>query len=197
MNNSEYLQLLRHACYVLVPGLVLYGIYWRNIPGYKKPAPSRVALSLLFLAYLSGVLSMTIIPSERFGLNNTISLLNYIPGKNTLHDFKVNWYARSWFNWKIYFGNLLGNIVMFIPLGAFLKLLYNYSFRKTVFIAFLAAFCIELTQYIQHLFHYYRDVDIDDVMLNTLGAATGYWLFQSVVALRLLSRRLKIGKMAA
>lgn len=69
---------------------------------------------------------------------------------------------------------ILGNIIMFLPLGFFLPLLWKkFSSPKTVIIfgAFLSLL-IEITQSFS-----FRGADIDDIILNTIGALTGYWLY--------------------
>nr|WP_283809070.1 VanZ family protein [Tumebacillus amylolyticus] len=72
--------------------------------------------------------------------------------------------------------NLGGNVVMFAPLGFFLPLLGGrrfQSFVKTTGAGLLLSVGIEFLQYLTGA----READIDDVMLNTLGAALGYWLY--------------------
>ncbi len=69
---------------------------------------------------------------------------------------------------------LVGNIVMFVPLGFFPALLWrNWRWWKSVLVGFCASFTIEFTQ-----FFIGRFTDIDDVILNTTGALVGYWLYR-------------------
>lgn len=68
---------------------------------------------------------------------------------------------------------LLGNIVMFVPLGFFPALLWRkWRWWKSALVGFCASFTIEFTQ-----FFIGRFTDIDDVILNTAGALAGYWLY--------------------
>lgn len=71
---------------------------------------------------------------------------------------------------------LLGNIVMFMPLGFFPKLLFRkWSWWKGLALGFCASVSIELAQLFTA-----RSTDIDDVILNTTGAVLGWllaWLF--------------------
>lgn len=67
------------------------------------------------------------------------------------------------------------NILLFMPIGFFLPLLWN-SFRridKTVLIGFSISLFIEISQ----LFNF-RATDLDDLIMNTLGTLLGYLLFQ-------------------
>ena len=63
------------------------------------------------------------------------------------------------------------NIIMFMPLGFLLPLIWE-NFRnakKVVLMGFLMSLTIEICQ----LFNI-RTTDIDDLMMNTLGALVGY-----------------------
>lgn len=66
------------------------------------------------------------------------------------------------------------NVVMFVPLGVLLPAAFPKmrSFARTTFSLALFSFGIEFTQYFTG-----RSADIDDLMLNTLGAALGYLIF--------------------
>lgn len=71
---------------------------------------------------------------------------------------------------KIVFYNLIGNIILFIPLGFFNK---NHSL-KYLFIAFIIIILIEFLQYITK-----RGVfDIIDIVLNIIGVLIGFLLTQ-------------------
>jgi len=65
------------------------------------------------------------------------------------------------------------NIIAFVPLGVFLGI-FNYSPLKALIISLLITFCIELFQFISCLGY----GDVDDIILNMLGAAIGYLIFR-------------------
>lgn len=68
---------------------------------------------------------------------------------------------------------LLGNIIMFMPLGFFPALLWR---RWRWWRSLLAGFCTSASiEFIQ--FFIGRSTDIDDVILNTTGALAGFWVF--------------------
>lgn len=77
--------------------------------------------------------------------------------------------------------NIIGNIAMFIPSGIILPILYKKldSFWKTVGAGALISLSIELIQ----LLFYTRTTDINDLILNTLGAALGYGIYAIVKAI--------------
>lgn len=66
--------------------------------------------------------------------------------------------------------NILGNIVMFVPFGILLGVLFNFKFIKSVVIFEVGLLVFETAQLISR-----RGVfDIDDIILNTIGFLLGY-----------------------
>lgn len=78
--------------------------------------------------------------------------------------------------------NLAGNIFLFTPLGIFLPVLFPLlrSFFRTFFSTFLIISVIELTQ----LALMVGSCDVDDLMLNVLGASIGYGLYRLICLFR-------------
>ena len=79
---------------------------------------------------------------------------------------------------------IIGNFVMLLPLGIYLPLMHKklrkvYHFFVVLFICFFVSVGIELLQ----LATSYRSTDIDDVILNTLGGAAGFLIFQLIKAI--------------
>lgn len=76
--------------------------------------------------------------------------------------------------WEYFWINLVGNIVMFIPFGFILPLLYGkMNGFKVLLAALLFSSSIEIMQLLLP-----RGTDIDDVWLNCLGALLGWLFFQ-------------------
>ncbi len=72
--------------------------------------------------------------------------------------------------------NLLGNILLTLPMGAYLCF-NRVSFKKTIAIAILVPVVIELGQLLLHYIGFAaRSVDIDDIILNCIGVLIGYYL---------------------
>lgn len=71
--------------------------------------------------------------------------------------------------------NLGGNILMFIPLGIFLPLLFPRlrKLHKTLLATALIITAVELTQ----LLTLVGSCDVDDLILNVLGAALGFGIY--------------------
>jgi glycopeptide antibiotics resistance protein len=75
------------------------------------------------------------------------------------------------FNFEIWFKNLFGNIVLFIPIGIFLPLL-NTKYRRVSTLTVASIILIAVVELIQ-LLSRVGSFDIDDILLNTLGALLG------------------------
>ena len=71
--------------------------------------------------------------------------------------------------------NVVGNVAMFVPSGIVLPIVYKKLNRvwKVVAVGALISLCIELLQ----LPFASRASDIDDLILNTLGALVGYGIY--------------------
>lgn len=72
--------------------------------------------------------------------------------------------------------NLFGNVIMFIPLGLLLPLAIPKlkDFWQVLLTATIAIILVELVQ----LFTLVGSCDIDDLILNLIGAAMGFGLFK-------------------
>lgn len=80
---------------------------------------------------------------------------------------------RYEFGSKMFFRNVVGNMIMFIPYGFFIS--YFLKFKKAypvLAMTFLTSFTIEITQLLIG-----RVFDIDDIILNLLGGLVGYTIY--------------------
>ena len=103
----------------------------------------------------------------RFG-GTQVGSANLVPFKTILA------YVRGERGWLSAFINLIGNIVVMMPIGFIVPIIYpGLNWKKSLVIAFLAGFIIEGLQQILQVGIF----DIDDVILNALGVMIGYWAF--------------------
>ncbi|MCG2793944.1 MAG: VanZ family protein [Weeksellaceae bacterium] len=84
-------------------------------------------------------------------------------------------FAKETILWKTIVINIFGNILLFMPFG-FLGIVFpKLNNFKLLIINFLSAIImIESLQYFTRLGVF----DIDDVILNTLGVAIGFWIYK-------------------
>ena len=123
-------------------------------------------LLLIFAMFMVGLASITIIPKFDSHGNLIVSKtrLNFIPFK-IIYDTIIQLNSGNIYYLLISF---LGNIIMFMPIGFFIKKIYNLDTKKIVKIGFLISLSIEIIQIFTG-----RQTDIDDLILNTLGVYLG------------------------
>lgn len=91
--------------------------------------------------------------------------MNLIPFKEI---FRYN------FGSDLFFENVIGNMALFIPYGIFIaKVFKDCKVIYPLFLSFIASLAIELTQ-----LSIGRVFDVDDVILNVIGAVVGYYLYK-------------------
>ncbi|MEG0470958.1 MAG: VanZ family protein [Solibacillus sp.] len=135
---------------------------------------------LLFFLYCVSIFSQTIIPDFYF-MNGTIvfnTTSPYMRSNFTLFQTIHLYYDQlSGPIAMIAFYNLAGNIILFIPFGFFIPLLFK-RFRgwvKMHIVAFSIPLFIEFTQ------HYIgRSIDVDDVLLNAIAIIMGFALYKGL-----------------
>lgn len=73
--------------------------------------------------------------------------------------------------------NILGNILMFLPMGFFLPLLWKRlsNVKVVIFFGILISALIEISQ-----LYICRGTDIDDLILNTVGTFMGYLSYRLI-----------------
>jgi glycopeptide antibiotics resistance protein len=108
----------------------------------------------------------------------------YFTGAGTLYDilyyrFKIKQQLNLIpFSNKIDIVECLQNILLFIPFGNLLPLLWK-KYDKIIYILVLGfsfSMFIEITQLLN-----YRSTDIDDLILNTIGGLIGYGIYKMFV----------------
>lgn len=85
------------------------------------------------------------------------------------------WTYREQLGFLAVAANLLGNVVGFMPFGMILPLISRNArgFFFITFSGFTLSLCVEVTQLMTKL----GSFDVDDLVMNTLGTATGYLIF--------------------
>lgn len=109
--------------------------------------------------------------------------VNLVPFK-TIRNYwyMVEQYGISGGN-RIWWQNLAGNFVLFLPMGCLLPFLFPRfrSFFKTVGFTTFLVICVELLQ----LLTFTGSCDIDDLILNAAGCMAGYLLYKVLFSWRL------------
>lgn len=156
-------------------------------------APAREAVLALFVAFCGGLAAITLFPHAYWSLDHLAGGGGFMDGfrdfytwdqvlaslddigeiLTPLQEIRRTIHAGRYWSWFL----LAGNIVMFMPIGFFPRLLWRrWGWWKSVLAGFGVSVTIELAQLFTE-----RSTDIDDVILNTLGALLGWllvWLLE-------------------
>ena len=94
------------------------------------------------------------------------SVSNFIP----LH--KIYYYMSGNEPCTVGIINILGNILLFVPMGIFLPALFDKmdDFKRVVVTASCISFLVEFIQLLTQT----GEFDVDDILLNSIGGAIGY-----------------------
>lgn len=137
----------------VVLGIVLY--FWCLKKSEKKQTPIHIATVFVFCYYLIGILTMTGIGKLK-SFSPEIVLIPFLDMISGPIDTVLN-------------------IVLFVPLGFFLPLLYKkYSRISNIALTgFLFSLSIEIVQMFGR-----GSTDINDLITNTVGASLGYFIYK-------------------
>jgi len=99
--------------------------------------------------------------------------ITFKPERYILNLIPFSWITRI-NNMQYFITELLPNIMMFIPLGFFIPIVFERMRKlwKTVLTVAILTFSVEIFQYFIG-----RSSDIDDVIANILGGIIGYGIF--------------------
>lgn len=128
----------------------------------------------LFFIYFLILVNLTMFKYGNLMLDFNIKFyINYIPLVET-----INMFRNDFLDINIALHNVIGNILLFIPLGFGIPLFFNEKnkLNKVILYGFTAPLTIEIIQ----LFTPYNTTDIDDVIFNTLGAILGFIIFNII-----------------
>ena len=152
---------------------------WRK----KHSWPYLFFLSLLWV-YIFVVLAMIFFPLRILqewpgnitpqNMLNTLSHVNFIP---------FNFGELFTANATVIFEQLIGNILLTVPFGFALPFLVTVPGRRIFWLALFSGLALEGTQLLIKLLGiiggYGHSVDINDVILNSIGVLVGYGLYRS------------------
>ena len=92
-------------------------------------------------------------------------------------DFNLVPTVFQWLNGEVTIGNwvktmIIGNLLMFVPMGVFLSLIFKkINYRNIFKIAILIPVVVEILQPVVG-----RSFDVDDIIMNFLGILIGYFM---------------------
>ena len=138
----------------------------------------RILGKILFVLYI-GFIIYFLIFSEWYGRTGILKEYRY--NLELFKEIRRFWEYREQLGWFAVFTNIFGNVLIFMPFGFFLPMASRYrSFFSAVCYSFALSACVESFQLVSRL----GSLDVDDLLLNTLGGALGYLVFMICAAIR-------------
>ena len=144
----------------------------------KKRRRYRILGKIFFVLYVIFVFYFLLI-SEVYGRSSKMQEYHY--NLVFLKEIKRFWNYREQLGTFATMTNLLGNVLVFLPLGFFMPTASkSRSFIDTTFYSLALSLVVEISQ----LFMKVGCFDVDDLLLNTLGGMLGYIIFLICNAIR-------------
>lgn len=172
---SSFLQVVPITCLVGLIYVIFRGI---RIKQRGTGINWKVEIArLLFVCYLTGLLNLTIAPRNFWSSFWAIVFIGYSGAEITFFDGGFNLVPSlvKWLQGDLILGSwvktmLVGNVLMFVPMGVLLPLAFPRLSRNKLWLAaVIVPFIIEIIQPIVG-----RSFDIDDLICNFIGILIGY-----------------------
>lgn len=151
---------------ILYKKIVIHGGDYMNKKEIVKIVKGLFIVYCLVLIY---VLFMH--NNYRYGMN--FRLYNLIPFKTIIGYFER--LSEHTINTSIVIQNLSVNLILFLPMGMALPVIFENKidkFWKLLIISLIVIILSEIIQFITMI----GSADIDDIILNTIGACIGYFI---------------------
>jgi glycopeptide antibiotics resistance protein len=158
---------------IVVPCWLVFRLHRRRTAG-SAPSFYREILNLTVVLYLSGLAAATLTPNHnsRGRAESTVGIELH-PDLASLTCSSATLPAGSRPR-AFCVRNAAGNVALFVPLGILIPLVWRrLRFRSGLRIAIALSLGIELVQYLSRAWGSYRSADVNDVVLNGLGACLG------------------------
>ncbi|HIV40046.1 MAG TPA: VanZ family protein [Candidatus Blautia avicola] len=133
----------------------------------------KTAGAVLFVLYILALIYFLFF-ADRYG-QMAFAQREYHYNLVLFTEIRRFWNYREQLGFLAVAANLLGNVVGFMPFGMILPLICRNArgFFFITFSGFTLSLCVEVTQLMTKL----GSFDVDDLLMNTLGAAAGYLIF--------------------
>ncbi|MEO5564486.1 MAG: VanZ family protein [Chitinophagaceae bacterium] len=139
----------------------------------------KIFLRSLGLLYAAGLIYIFFFARRRWRFFPTRNI-NLVPFRDKINYLQTNAIRVNPYNWEFY-KDLFGNILLFVPFPLLVSYFFGIkSFRKLFLVSAGTSLLVEVTQYIFNI----GVSDIDDLLLNTLGASIGLLILYLFLRLR-------------
>lgn len=148
---------------------------------------------IIFGIYITCIVDITLFPFPYQKYLIQVMIEDHLGYTNNFVPFKVVVDSIRYGAFSIALKQVGGNIVLFMPLGFALPVLYPKIMKsKTILVGFTISLGIEIIQGTAGFFlgYNYRLCDIDDLLLNTFGTVLGVVVFSLSTKLSIKPRLL-------
>ncbi len=171
MNLSQIILFFTRALGFAIVVSIIFALYFILIKKQKFKNLDFL-LKILFVAYLSSLIQITVIRDFKSFItlcDNTYSISSIIfsPFATTIGAFKFS-------TWQFVY-HFVGNMIWFVPFGVLAPLVCKKinNFISITFCGAALSLSIEILQFVFNS----GISDIDDIIINSLGAITGYGFY--------------------
>ncbi|KAA9161133.1 VanZ family protein [Amycolatopsis acidicola] len=167
---------------LLFPQLI---VQWAR---FGRLVPRRIVSTAAVLGYACLALSMVFLPVPGPGTRQLAQTIQLVPFQ-WITDVRTDMTGSGLLSalTTTAFEQMALNVLLFVPLGLFARLLWRRGLIGTTLLGFVCALAIELTQLTANWGtapFQYRIFDVDDLITNTTGAALGWIAGALFLALR-------------
>lgn len=160
--------------FVLIFAYLLVNLYTfikkDNITLFNNYLNIGFFLSTLFIVSLTMFpVATTLITSPEFNLIPFKTIISFLKNKNIIDIC----------------ANIIGNTLLFIPLGFFAHIKFKGNFNKTLKLCICSTIFVECIQIVLPM----RLTDVDDLILNTLGGLIGILIAQTITYNLILEKK--------
>ncbi|MFL5488217.1 MAG: VanZ family protein [Gemmatimonadaceae bacterium] len=168
---------------IAVPCWLVFRLYRLRTAGHRLSFRREIVL-LTFVVYLSGLATATLIPNHNSPSAAQAAVgIDFRPSLASLTCSSAS--LRSGSTAQAFcVHNAKGNVMLFFPLGILIPLVWRrLPFWRGILIATAVSVSIELVQYLSRGWSN-RSADVNDIVLNVLGACVGLALMSLLGLLR-------------
>ncbi|ODG90554.1 hypothetical protein BED47_11830 [Gottfriedia luciferensis] len=163
---------------IIIMTLIILFFGYRFVKGYITLV--KYLYWIIFGIYITCLLDITLFPFPYQKYLIQVMIEDYLGYTNNFVPFKVVVDSISYGSFSIALKQVGGNILLFMPLGFALPVLYPMITKyKVILVGFTVSLGIEIIQGATGfiLGYNYRSCDIDDLLLNTFGSVLGVIVF--------------------
>lgn len=147
--------------------------FWKKKSNYSREKLLSFFTSYCFWLLFFLLISNTLLKTLGVGLGVETNLSTHPDWGINTTPFKTILTYHRYVSGLHYFTNVWGNILITIPIGALMPILWK-KFQKPLTLFFSFFFILVLVETLQYFIG--RSADIDDILLNLLGLFIGFSL---------------------